>query len=273
MAKFAATIRNVDPEDYRYICRKTLTGPAGREYRRYIEQNDDATWQEIKTHLGEKYDDPDRSRSALTQIFNLQQRPHELVQGFADRLQTLTESAYTPTQRTQSAVDLQLVTIFTNGLTDDYIVRRLLEGAPATLEDAVELAMTLQNGSRTVEFNRHHFRHRQAPEYYPQDERNIEPMDYMAMMRQQSAQMEGKINSLTNGIQQLVGAMNKGLKHKKEHKKGLNLRPRMQHKPLALVARPTFNKSISHHHLHMVTNKADSIACTIAAGYCFYSEF
>ncbi len=69
--------------------------------------------------------------------------------------------------------------------------------------------MTLQNGSRTVEFNRHHFRHRNAHEYYPQDDRNIEPMDYMAMMRQQSAQMEGKIDSLTSGIQQLVGAMNK----------------------------------------------------------------
>ncbi len=218
--RFAATIRNADPEDFRYICRKTLTGPAGREYRRYIEQNDTATWQEIKDHLGEKYDDPDRGRSALTQIFNLQQRPHELVQGFAERLQTLAESAYTPAQRGQSAVDLQLVTIFTNGLTDDYIVRRLLEGAPANLEDAVELAMTLQNGSRTVEFNKHHFRHhRQAPEYYPPDNRDIEPMDYMSMMRQQSAQMEGKIDSLTNNIQQLVGAMSKDLKHKKEHKK------------------------------------------------------
>ncbi len=41
----------------------------------------------------------------------------------------------------------------------------------------------------------------------------------MAMMRQQSAQMEGKIDSLTNGIQQLAGAMNKDLKQKKEHKK------------------------------------------------------
>ncbi len=63
--RFAATIRNVDADDYRYICRKTLTGPAGREYRRYIEQNDTATWQEIKAHLGEKYDDPDRSRSSI----------------------------------------------------------------------------------------------------------------------------------------------------------------------------------------------------------------
>ena len=67
--------------------------------------------------------------------------------------------------------------------------------------------------------DKHHFLNRQAQEYYPQDERNIEPMDYMAMMRQQSAQMEGKIDSLTNGIQQLAGAMNKDLKQKKEHKK------------------------------------------------------
>ena len=32
--RFAATIVNDD--DYRYICRKTLTGQAGRECRRYI---------------------------------------------------------------------------------------------------------------------------------------------------------------------------------------------------------------------------------------------
>ncbi len=66
------------------------------------------------------------ARSALTQLFELSQRPHELVQGFAERLQTLAESAYSPAQRAQGVVDLHLVTIFTNGLSDDYIVRRLL---------------------------------------------------------------------------------------------------------------------------------------------------
>ena len=76
----------------------------------------------------------------------------------------LSESAYNATDRATRVAQEFLTGVFVNGLLDEYIKRRLLEENPPTLNEALELAMMLQNSSRTVEFSNHQFTQYQPPQ-------------------------------------------------------------------------------------------------------------
>ncbi len=128
-----------DYADYRYICQKTLVAAAGREYRRNIEGHPNATWDQIQQTLGQKYDDPDRSRAALFQLFSLRQRNNDLCQQYCDRIITLSEAAYPPADRGNAIVQSFLAAIFVNGLLDEYMHRHLLEANPDNLNSTPQL--------------------------------------------------------------------------------------------------------------------------------------
>ena len=128
-----------DNADYRYICRKTLVGAAGHEYRRYIEGHPNATWDQIRQTLGDKYDDADRSRAALLKLFSLRQRNNELCHKYCERIITLSEAAYPPADGGNAIVQSFLAAIFVNSLLDEYIHRRLLEANPDNLSSTPQL--------------------------------------------------------------------------------------------------------------------------------------
>ncbi len=123
---FGKTIGAVD-EDYRWIARQRLKGPAGRELNRFLEVTPDATWNQITKALGAKFDDPDKSNTAIYQLSTLRQLPNELVQHYAEWtwwIQILFESAYNATDHNHAIVQQQPVNIFINGMHDDYTHRR-----------------------------------------------------------------------------------------------------------------------------------------------------
>jgi hypothetical protein len=99
----------------------------------------------LKKILRDRFADVIDSQHAIAIMRKTRQFDNECVQLYAKRLLQIAEDAYDPDKMTDQLVQQQLVDIFCDGLSFDYLRLKILRENPKTLENAIELARKEQN--------------------------------------------------------------------------------------------------------------------------------
>ena len=138
----------------RALVLQTLTGPAADFATREIKQNPEISWTDLKNKLDARYNDMADLAFARQKLRRLTQARGESVQNYHERLMINAAHAFGEEQLNESFVQLQLVEIFIDGLTDDHMVRRLIRLRPSTLAVALKQATSEQQATKAFDLRR-----------------------------------------------------------------------------------------------------------------------
>ena len=123
----------------------TCKGSVGDFIKRYFDETEIPSWNDLKTLLRDRFADVIDSQHAIAIMRRTRQFDNECVQLYAERLLQIADDAYDRDKMTDQLVQQQLVDIFCDGLSFDYLRLKILRENPKTLENAIELAMKEQN--------------------------------------------------------------------------------------------------------------------------------
>lgn len=148
------TAVNADAARVRTLCLQTVTGPAADYLTRYISNNQQATWAQIRQSMAAVYADEADADIALQKLRRLKQSNGESLQNFAERILSLAEDAFVGQNQNNPLIQRELIETLKNGVKADSIARKLIREAPAQFDNAVQIAMTEQQRARSFEVRR-----------------------------------------------------------------------------------------------------------------------
>lgn len=127
----------------------TSKGSVGDYIKRYLDETDASeeipSWNDLKESLKNRFAEITDPQHALAVMRRTRQNSNESVQLFAERLLQIAEDAYSKDKLKDPLVQQQLVDIFCDGLTFDYLRMKILRENPRDLESAIQVAMREQN--------------------------------------------------------------------------------------------------------------------------------
>lgn len=144
-----AKMSDMNNEDIPKIAYVTCKGSVGDFIKRYLTEIEASgelpSWNDLKQFLKNRFAEITDSQHALAIMRKMRQNSNESVQIFAERILQVAEDAYTSENLEHEIIQKQLVDIFTDGLSFDFLRMKVLRENPKTLENAVQVAMREQN--------------------------------------------------------------------------------------------------------------------------------
>ena len=183
---------HADDERLRVLTLQTLSGQAAEYAARLISESPNITWNDLKDKLRVRYSDTADMLFARQTLKQIKQQKRETVQNFYDRLLALAEESYTAAEIQSNIVQQQLVEIFTDGLINDHVARKLIRQKPDKLSAALDIAAEEQVTARTFELRR----------------RTIQSHEPMEVDMQQSDSLSSQISHLKQMVQLLNDRIN-----------------------------------------------------------------
>lgn len=141
----AALLHDISEEKKKFLAYKFSHGAVSEFIHRNLTQTPDTTWPELLRELTNRFGEVSDSHLKFTQLSNICQRPHEMVQNYAERIIQLAQEAYANYDQHLPLIENQLTGIFLKGLSDEAIKVRLLRERPATFQEAVRIATREQD--------------------------------------------------------------------------------------------------------------------------------
>ena len=141
-----AVLTNMARERIKTVAFQSSMGCVSDFIQRYMGDNVDATWDQMKIELSARFAEVTDSAHALMLLRKVKQRVDENVQIYAERLLSLAEEAYAGLQEGgAAAIERQLIGFFIDGLAFDYLKMKVMRENPGTLQGAINSAMNEQN--------------------------------------------------------------------------------------------------------------------------------
>lgn len=144
-----AKMHDMNNEDIPKIAYVTCKGSVGDFIKRYLTEIEASgelpSWNDLKQFLKNRFAEITDSQHALAIMREMRQNSNESLQIFAERILQVAEDAYTSENLEHEIIQKQLVDIFTDGLSFDFLRMKVLRENPKTLENAVQVAMREQN--------------------------------------------------------------------------------------------------------------------------------
>ena len=140
-----AFMTELDAAKVKLIAYKTSAGPVSDFIQRYITNNPNNTWNQLKVELTMRFAEISDSNQALKMLSEIKQHRDENVQCYAERLLSLASEAYNNQPGGVRAANRTLVGHFTDGLYFDYLQFKMLREKPQTLHEAVRICIEEQN--------------------------------------------------------------------------------------------------------------------------------
>ena len=137
-----AFMAELQADKVKLVAYKTSAGPVSDFIERYITNNPNNTWNQLKAELTMRFAEISDSDQALKMLREIKQKKDENVQCYAERLLSLPTEAYSGRQ---GGVDRSLEGHFTDGLYFDYLQFKLIREKPATLQEAIRICINEQN--------------------------------------------------------------------------------------------------------------------------------
>ena len=154
-----AVLTNLGQDRIKRVAYQASRGPVSDFICRYSDDHPQATWNDLKTELSNRFSEVTDAQHAFLLLRKIHQKPGETVQVYAERLITLAEDAFGNQQG--PATQRQLIDIFVDGLSEDSLKLKILRENPATLEAAITTATNEQNLRRRFNLRT---RHREVPD-------------------------------------------------------------------------------------------------------------
>ena len=189
----AGSVVEADDERYRAFCLMSLKGPASDFLARTLKQRPNIPWANLKTQLKEQFGDSGDGLLAKQKLLRTVQHRDESIQNFAERLFSLAEESYANDDLANAIVQSQLVEVFTAGLREDGIARKLLRERPRDLVTAVRLAIGEHQTARCFQLCR----------------RAEEPMEINSVSQAQTmSRLNDGLSALSERVEILAASLN-----------------------------------------------------------------
>ena len=120
-------------------------GPVSDYLVRFLKTNATCPWKDVLRELRARFGDIADSQHGMQVLRSSKQKPGETVQVYAERMVGLAEQAWPDESLAAPLIQRQMIDIFIDGLQDNQIARKVLRESPATVADAVKLAVDEQN--------------------------------------------------------------------------------------------------------------------------------
>lgn len=138
-----AKLANCDDKKTILLAFQMSTGAVSGYIQRYTESNPSHTWLQIKQALALRFSDVTDPYVAMTMLRKIKQNVGENVQQYTERLLSLAEEAFVG--QSGPFVERQLIEMFVDGLCAEQLKLTILRRGPATLQDALNIAVTENN--------------------------------------------------------------------------------------------------------------------------------
>ena len=155
LEKYAIVV-GADRDRLKKLAYQTATGPLSNYIESFMSSLPDASWGDLKTQIKTRFGEIVDKSHALKLLRKIKQKPHEGIQSYAERIAELARDAFPEADLNQPAYSDQLIEIFTDGLTSNIVVKKVIRSKPATISDAVDTAQREYNFNKQFEV-----RHRQ----------------------------------------------------------------------------------------------------------------
>lgn len=140
-----AIISQASSDKIKKIAYQASSGAVSDYIQRYLINNAEATWQQLKADLTMRFGDVTDPQHALRMLRDVRQKKGENVQCYAERMLFLAEQGFTGQPGGFAAVERQLIGYFTDGLYYDYLQFKIMRENPSTLVAAIAIAVNEQN--------------------------------------------------------------------------------------------------------------------------------
>ena len=147
-----AVLTNLRQDRIKRVAYQASRGPVSDFICRYSDDHPQATWNELKTELSNRFSEVTDAQHAFLLLRKVHKKQGETVQVYAERLITLAEDAFGNQQG--PATQRQLIDIFVDGLSEDSLKLKILREYPATLEAAITTATNEENLRRRFNLQR-----------------------------------------------------------------------------------------------------------------------
>lgn len=127
-------------ERMRALALQTLSGSAGDFLTRYLNAQPQATWDDIRDALANRFSDAADTQQALNRLRHCKQYKGESVQNFAERILSYGDEAFPGQNINNQLIQVQLRDAFIDGMTDEHVARKLIKNLPHTLEQSLTRA-------------------------------------------------------------------------------------------------------------------------------------
>ena len=146
-------LTGVDDARRKLIAYQTSGGAVSGFIERYMTQNPNHNWGQMKAQLAVRFSDVTDGQMALSLLRQCKQKGGESIHNYAERILSLAETAYD--NEGGDPIERQLIDIFVDGLNNDQLKMKILRDQPATLQGAVAVATHEQNLRTRVQMSHH----------------------------------------------------------------------------------------------------------------------
>ena len=146
-------LTGVDDARRKLIAYQTSGGAVSGFIERYMTQNPNHNWGQMKAQLAVRFSDVTDGQMALSLLRQCKQNVGESIHNYAERILSLAETAYD--NQGGDPIERQLIDIFVDGLNNDQLKMKILRDQPATLQGAVAVATNEQNLRACVQMSHH----------------------------------------------------------------------------------------------------------------------
>lgn len=149
-------IHNCDENRKIKVTFQSSAGPVCEFLKRYLTDNNSVRYEQLKAKLRSRYGEITDPQYALKLLRNVRQRQGENIATYGERILMLAKDACEGDLDVANPMQRVLIGQFTDGLISDAVRAKLIRGNPATLSDAVNLALREQNFLKRIHNRTHH---------------------------------------------------------------------------------------------------------------------
>ena len=139
------TLTNLDENKLKFVAYQSSKGLVSDYIHRFLTDDPTGTWTDLKEQLKLRFAEIQDPQYAFSLLKTTKQRTDENVQIYAERLLSLATDAYENIEGNLDYKEKQLVEIFIDGLSHDYLRLKLMRENHATLSNALKSAIHEQS--------------------------------------------------------------------------------------------------------------------------------
>ena len=139
------TLTNLDENKLKFVAYQSSKGLVSDYIHRFLTDDPTGTWTDLKEQLKLRFAEIQDPQYAFSLLKTTKQKTDENVQIYAERLLSLATDAYENIEGNLDYKEKQLVEIFIDGLSHDYLRLKLMRENHATLSNALKSAIHEQS--------------------------------------------------------------------------------------------------------------------------------
>ena len=139
------TLTNLDENKLKFVAYQSSKGLVSDYIHRFLTDDPTGTWTDLKEQLKLRFAEIQDPQYAFSLLKTTKQKTDENVQIYAERLLSLATDAYENIEGNLDYKEKQLVEIFIDGLSNDYLRLKLMRENHATLSNALKSAIHEQS--------------------------------------------------------------------------------------------------------------------------------